>query len=734
MEMLRGLALALLLLPTSAWSLTLELSPLPDPGVSGEQLFARIDSLDLIYVGAEGPERADAAYGLAELYIATGMIKHGARAQELLDEVTGIQPARADAAYLSATALARMGYFDRAALRLEALIAQQPDVVEHQLMLGRIRFVESREMAYLADMGPAYQLFVSALARDQESVDALYGSAVTALLVQNYRLASSCAERLIEMDPSARQPLYLAGAAQLRLGNYAPAWLDFLRALASAPQEERVVFLGGTVLVEDEQLVSVAQATLDPVRARALSGNEDPESAIDWYRLLQDPAIRAEVLERWWMQRDPSPAEFQNENELEYWARLVEADLWFAQPETGRRGWDTLTGEVWIRIGRPERQSHWMPGTGGGASTQGIPSHSSGLLLDEPRNVWDWDYRINGVWTTVQFTDTTYGKPNWGVGLASPVDVGVLRHETPFVAPTAAVVERFELGVSISRFARGPESIIETMISVRSLTPVDSFFAMAEDDSTIIEWTLSDAEGEPVDKVLRTVTDRTRLSVLIAASGQPAPFIVDDPRLATIGARVSPGLYQVRVRAIDPRTGLFTAKAYRVRVPEPDPASGLTMSSVQLSHGLRKWDEESQVPAEFVKHGRSVIAAPRAVIEGNFLGVFYELENLGVDGSGQTRFDVEYAVYEATGQIRLLAMLGKFDPDELEEVDLSTVQYLQEQTGVSPQGVVVKGTEMDISGLGAGDYVLLITVNDLLLDQECVSAVAFRRGVVRRGG
>ena len=599
-------------------------------------------------------------------------------------------------------------------------------------MLARIKFVEGREMAHLANMGPAYQLFLSALGREQDSVDALYGTAVTALLVENYQLAGSCAARLIEMDASSRQARYLSGAAQLRLGNHAPAWLAYLRALAAAPPEEREVFLGGTVLVEDEQLVPVARETLDPERVRAMLGEKDPQSSIDWYRVLEDPAIRTRVLERWWMQHDPSPAEFQNENELEYWTRLVEADLWFGQPETGVRGWDTYPGEVWIRMGRPERRVHWMPENGGSASRQslenlGFAGHRSGLLLREPRNMWDWHYRINGLWTIVQFTDTSYGRPTWGVGLASPVDVGILRHETPFVAPTPAVVEPFELGVSISRFPRGRESIIETTISVRSLAPVDSVFAMAGDDSTIIEWTLSDAEGELVDHVVRTVTDATRLSRLIADSGQPSASVVDDPRLAAIGARVSPGVYQIRVRAINPRTGRFTAKAYRVQVPDPDPASGLAMSSVQLSHGLREWNEGSRVPTEFVKHGRSVIAAPRAVIEGNALGIFYELEKLGVDETGQTRFDVEYAVYEGTGQIRLLAMLGTFDPDEMEEIDLSTVQYLQERTGVSPQGLVVKGTEIDISALRAGDYVLLITVTDLLVDQDCASAIAFRR-------
>jgi hypothetical protein len=163
------------------------------------------------------------------------------------------------------------------------------------------------------------------------------------------------------------------------------------------------------------------------------------------------------------------------------------------------------------------------------------------------------------------------------------------------------------------------------------------------------------------------------------------------------------------------------------------PGGELALSSVQLAHGMPQWDGDGRIPPEFVKHGRVVLSAADATIVGGVLGVFFELANAGLDASGQTEFDVEYGIYEATGQVRLLSMLGDFDPSELEEVELSTVQYLHERTGVSPDGLVVKGTEIDISALPAGDYALQIRIDDRVTGERVSTVVPFRRsGAVAR--
>jgi hypothetical protein len=74
----------------------------------------------------------------------------------------------------------------------------------------------------------------------------------------------------------------------------------------------------------------------------------------------------------------------------------------------------------------------------------------------------------------------------------------------------------------------------------------------------------------------------------------------------------------------------------------------------------------------------------------------------------------------------MLAMLDSFDPAELEEIELSTVKYLRERTGISPDGLVVKGTEIDISALPPGDYVLQIKVDDLVTGRQVSEVVPFR--------
>jgi GWxTD domain-containing protein len=730
-----------------AAAFTIALPPPPHADLADEEIFTRIDRLESRYREAPQSERAGLAVELGALYLATGMPKHFEVGQEYLAEATRLDPSGEEAVYLSATEYARSGYFDLAQQRMSALFEREPGNVEHLLMLARLEFVAKRLKGYDQDIHGAYQLYVAALGQAPDREEALVGAGVTALLVENYQLARSCAQRLRERHPDRADCRFLGAAAQFRLDNHQQAWLEFLQAMAICDASERQVYLGGDILVTDDNLLALARATIEPARAREVLGLA-PDAKIDWYRVVEDPGMRAELVERWWMARDESPDAFENESELEYWTRLVEADLLFARPDLGRRGWETMPGETWVRMGRPRAQSYWLPIPGEDVIFQRIvgpamtlpaifgglaPRYSGGLTSPPPRRIWDWSYVVDGVPVSVQFSDFTYGVPEWGVGPWSPTDLGTLRNEVVFLpAGRKADPSPFELGTAVACFPRGEDSILETAISVRSLGLEAPGFA--EGDSTVIEWTLMDADGEPLDQTQDVLTDATRLSRLLATSGQTVSHITGDPRLAMVGARVPAGRYQIRVRAIDPRNGRFSGRTLEVGVPDHSTPEGLAISSVQLSHGLPPWDPRGRFPVEFVKHGRAVISAPRAVIEGNTLGVYYELANLGQEASGETRFDVEYAIYEATGQVRLLAMLGRFEPEDLEEVELVTVQYLQERTGVSPEGLVVKGTEIDISALHAGDYVLRIRIDDLVAGQQESAAIAFRRPAGRPSG
>lgn len=726
--------LLMVLHPVAADALGIGLPDPPYVGLDAAVRAARIDSLEALYPGTTGPVRARMACRLGDLYASKDRIEDRVVAQDYFEEATRLEPTFEPAVAASAVEYARAGFHDLARRRAEALVGLEPGAVGPLLLLARMEFVAACRNT--RDVDPAYQLYVTALGAAPDDPEALEGAAVSALLVENFELAASCARRWRALQPGSADPWLVGGAAEFRRGNPDEGWWDFLRGLENSPPDVREAFLGESVLLTDEILAQLARRVVDPVRAREVLGLGPGDRSIDWRTLVRDPAIREEVVEDWWMRRDESPAEFENESQLEYWSRLVEADLKFGRVEQGIHGWESLPGEVWVRMGRPVSQLYFTTGSEADARNQLPPGldttmadeyRLTGSLLLEPiKRLWNWQYRIDGRPVTVLFQDNTYGEPLWAVCPASPTDLGVLRTEIAFVEPSRArPPDEFQLAVSVAHFTRAPESIIETVISTRHVLPADSVSAARR--PIRVEWTLSDAQDHPLDEVVRTVGEDRHLSRLVAASGQAVTAMRSDPRLALVGARVPPGRYHIRVRALDTHTGRFSAKTLAVDVPRPAPDDELALSSVQLCHGLPEWDPHGDFPAEFVKHGRAVIHAPSAVIEGDVLGVFYELENLARGPDGRTRFDVEYAIYRGSGDVRLRAMLGSSDLAGLEEVDPVTVQYLEERTGVSPEGVVVKGTELDVSSLPEGDYVLRIRVEDRLVARTCSAVAAFRR-------
>lgn len=732
---LLAVALSMLLLPVPAAGLTISIPPAPFPELGETQLFARIDSLETQYAVLEGEARAECAVRIGDSYAALGRSKDLIVAQSYYDEALRVRPDFRAARRRSAIEYSRSGYDILARNRMEPLVEQDPGSIEDLLLLARIEYIAARRAAHRKGFDAAYQLYVTAIGLAPDHPEALAGAAATSLLVQNVELALSCAHRWRRVEPASDAAWILGATAEFRRGHFERAWPDFLRGLFHADEPTRQVFLGESMLLAEGVLASIARDTIDPARARRIL-DLDPDAAyVDWRALANDPRIRPELVETWWMRHDDSPESFVNETQLEYWSRLVESDLRFGRPEAGLRGWDTLPGEVWVRLGRPGFEYNFIARQNVDLEFQQAPGLSTAelgefkqigpLLFPVSRRYWNWAYRIDGVSWRIQFMDTSWGEGQWGVSPNSPTDIGILRNELAFVEPRRQRgPDAFEVAVDVARFARGEESILETAVSVRPEALVDSLFAY---DSVMVAWTLFDDQDNLIDEVSRMLGPDRCMSRLLALSGQSPSTWGGDPRITLIGARVPTGRYRIKVRATEPRSGLFTERTLEVAVPGETTPAELAISSIQLSHGLPEWDPESAFPPEFVKHGRAVVYAPRAIIEGDLLGVFYEVENLSRDASGQTRFDVEYAVYRGTGEVRLLAMLGQLDLEEVEEIEPTTVQYLQERTGVSPEGAVVKGTEIDVTGLPEGDYVLRVQIHDLLDGRTCSGTVAFRR-------
>lgn len=133
---------------------------------------------------------------------------------------------------------------------------------------------------------------------------------------------------------AAARPADPAGALALGLAAYrrhdvGAAARHFAAALATLPPDERVPL-----------------ESLD----RFLDEGERADFGAD----------SAGFTDRYWRTRDPRLLSDENERRLEHYARLALADLLYADPFRGERGWETPRGEVVVRYGLPDRDGRWL--------------------------------------------------------------------------------------------------------------------------------------------------------------------------------------------------------------------------------------------------------------------------------------------------------------------------------------------------------------------------------------
>jgi GWxTD domain-containing protein len=114
----------------------------------------------------------------------------------------------------------------------------------------------------------------------------------------------------------------------------------------------------------------------------------------DAFLHLETDDERAEFIKQFWLHRDPTPGTPENEFKDEHYRRIAYANLHFPTA-TGKAGWKTDPGRIYIRFGPPDE----------------IDDHSS---LQAPAVPFiDWIYRfidspdINGTNVKIEFVDPT---------------------------------------------------------------------------------------------------------------------------------------------------------------------------------------------------------------------------------------------------------------------------------------------------------------------------------------
>ncbi len=717
-----------------------------------DALFARIDSLEHLHVDATDLQRGEFAHRLGQLYLATDLRKHRRLALDYLEEAMELAPAlRFEAARTRALLAQQMEYEGDAQAWMDELAQSDPQDGRPLEMIGRLEFMQARRRMQDEKFARARASFARAVAIDSTSVDAWYGLAVSALALRDASSGERAVAALGHLAPDHVESLFLEGAFAVHQGQEDRAHRAFTEALARSDAPTRAVFADAEGFLEAEDLVRIAERVVErPVAQAALLrlGEQDaPGEEIDWSRALEDSLVRKRALTAFWGDLNDRPTQIYNPQELEYWCRLVEADVFFGDPDAGVRGWERPPGATWVRWGRPTSTFYDAGNpSGGGSILDDLDRAGVRLLPGETVPsavaVWAWTYRRPDAYFSLIFTDPSMNS-RWSFGESSALSAATYRKQQPlgFVPPSRSGAP-WRLSLSRAVFPRGNDrAMLETLVGLR---PTQDFLANGEFDSAptgsdstgdagdlrpLVEWALYDEQNRRVDYREERFGEQHRRASLHAALGWQVSDAILDPYVFPIGALVPAGTYRLAVEAWGPGRRGHDALVIEVDVPPSEPPSLLEMSDLQLASAFAPFRAASGIEGRYVKFGQVVVPVPdlRVPSSAQRAGVYFEVRNLAVDAEGLTRFDVQYEVFASSREVRNLTLSAAFERRDLDRIDPLTLNFLEERTGVSAEGLVVKGTILELGTLGVGDYVLVVTVRDRIGGRDASRALPFRK-------
>lgn len=426
--------------------------------------------------------------------------------------------------------------------------------------------------------------------------------------------------------------------------------------------------------------------------------------------------------------RDSMLADLVPQRLLGWWVRLVECEVLFGNPDRRIHGWETSPGEVFLLFGRPIMHVYYPP------FQRPTPEELTALhhLGDHHTDIaialweigfddgmWLWILKVGDLeipymfskgaayasWTPTYSSEYTFYEP--------------LRNAMPFsllVRPEEPPPDRYlELDVRHATFWSGNESIrAESSLAVR---PVN----LTENVPLVATLTILDASNRVVERLQRELIPQaervTMLDRLPGASGRV------EGSLTQFAASLSPGRYIFRIEVESPDAKLFAAtdQGFDLR-----PWRGVfDISDLQLCDSFVDYEPEMDVPGEFVKYARVVVPHPehRAHRDQELIYVYYEVYGAEADETGQARLDTLYEVFDRTVFNPLNA--GRAGSQWGAEHARLQAHFPEERIGRSAQGIVVKGTAVDVSELPTGDYVLAVRVSDVLGHRETYRYVTF---------
>ncbi|MBI4513528.1 MAG: GWxTD domain-containing protein [Gemmatimonadetes bacterium] len=264
--------------------------------------------------------------------------------------------------------------------------------------------------------------------------------------------------------PDRAEPYLFLGLGYHAQGRENDATEAFERGLAFLPEEDRLA-------IEDLSEI-----------LRRKEGEQ--------YQAL-DAGARQEFERRFWSITDPLYLTEANERWLEHIARAVYADLRFAAPEFGLRGWETERGIIYIRYGRPARIAVFAAS----ATDQG-----DRYRLGQQTIVWT--YGRNG--PTFIFQRQPGYRTARFAGEHEQLAADY-RYQQPAFYKIPSLPVLFRIPVQVARF-RGVEPE-EAVVEIHAGIPLDSLSEGVDVKGRNLEvgFFLLDPEGRAVERRVRTL-------------------------------------------------------------------------------------------------------------------------------------------------------------------------------------------------------------------------------------
>ncbi len=669
-----------------------------------DDVFSQIDTWEQRIRESPRGERHEAHVQLARLYLATGLRKHMDTALDHAEQAIGLNETSGEAWLLACEIEAAYQYALPALARLDRAPDSVNEIPAAKWLRGRLHYMRGKEILdrdHLSKALVALRSFVAA-APDRARGWAYLG--VTAIALGDYGTAMFASNGLAtasEEDFESRPVLapLLAAAAQSGLGALGASELLFNSAIVQLPARFQTVFL----------------------RSRGFEPLE-----------VQSKEM---TLEEYWRKIDPHPAREGNERRLDYWRRLVESELLFGSSD--QVGWNTDLGDAWVRFGRPVSTRFIAPDlistnvdNYGDDSPESIVGRSleggSDPLKPRPRELindsqwWAWSFDYGEDSFYLAFRDRTHNK-DWKGSDQSEYERADREQEASLYFPVRSVVPEFVLEVDAAGFF-GPQGKprLETYVAVHPPTEGWSKeqLGLAETPLAVLEYAIFDARGQRIDYVRTELQGGRLLSAMLSRLSSDAcnGREHDDALLHQVGAYLAPGEYRVVVEVTLPTDDQHRSVDLNVTL-NGLPKQGLVVSDLEFTRSFQRLERVEDFPVEFVKHAHAIVPNPsgRYQAVGNDLHVYYEVYNLGLDDSGLARFDTKYEIFHKLETSEPQRVHGD---DRRLRAEPVSAQFVGGRAGVSPYGVVVKGSALDIGDLPAGDYVLAVTVVDRLRERQ----------------